>query len=371
MEKQKLFEKFIGLLNEIRTSEESELGLSFFLGFRITLLSPEERAGLKIEDPEEFLDIRIAKFIDAEERYLIHQRVKSNPNINEFIMDAIGVFKWLGAKLEFKLSKNRLAIDGNKTDLFTPYKPGDFEDGFEPVKDLNLNNVGDVYETFFYQLGARLKKHNVINSSKEAFVFSYYFGQFANEYDQDGIKDFFIIFNNLIPPLYNSLFEPEKFEFFADNKDGKKYLPFHYALTNLIGNVEAGRVIWNEQRLIFHDQKTGKFRNDDFQFLPLNESRPFFEMLLRTRYLTKDGLEHFKEQSKLFDNKLHKLKKYKKTKDIDFIDHVFNKVKEFWGFDVNRAKEITTHANINFFAITFICFIYCYVANIDDFNPVD
>ena len=364
--KNKLFEKFTDLLKEIETSEETSLGLSFFLGIRVTLLTPSESDALNGDDPDQFLSRRIEKFIYDEDRHKIHKKFSDLSKLNDFNMDVVGLHKWFGAKLRFELTKDRLNINGEQTELFTPYKPEDFDDKFEPITNYVLNEVQYTYELFFNHLGGMLKKYNLVKNSKEAFVFSFYFGQFANEYDQNGFKDFLMLFNNFIPPLYGSMLQPDKFEFFADNKDGKKYLPFHYALTNLIGNVEAGTIIWNEQRLIFHDQKTGEFINDDFQFLHLSRSRPLLEMFLKDRFTKKEVLEYFKKKSKLFDNELQKLDKYKKPKNTDFIDHVFNKVKEFWGFDV--SKEFTMHANITFFALTFLCFMYCYVANIDDFK---
>ena len=362
-----LLDKFNDLLNENKTSEETALGLSFYLGIRVTLLLPHELEELKNEkDLGNFISERIEKFIKTDERVKIFDNFTYFDNFTNFNHEVVRIHKWFGAKLKFKLSENRVNINGESTDLFSPYKEEDFDYKFEPITDFILSEVHHTYEVFFNHLGAALKKYNLVNNNKEAFVFSYYFGQVANEHDQVGFKDFFVLFNNLITPLYSSMLNPEKFEFHADNKDGNKYLPFHYALTNLVGNVEASSIIWNEQRLIFHDQKTGKFINDDFQFLHLSQSRPLLEMLLNNRYMKKDVLEYFKNKSVLFDNEFQSLKKYKKLKNVEFIDHVFNKVKEFWGFDVK--KEVTMHANITFFAVTFLCFMYCYVANIDDFE---
>ena len=381
-------------LEEMQFPPTNILGICFFVGLRANYLSLDQQNQMKSDEERyDYLLTNRSKYMEEEKLKKLIKDI-DNPKVGFKKWPCgqiMGLFKTLAYYREMEMPDGRFTKDklieqseeygfGELLNL-NPKKPEQKIADLYSIDPKNKTHKGEftlrenqeIFDNFFYLIGHALKsewpvgkkRKPSIESNEEAFAFSTIILAGYNNSDPQGLTYF--LEQIILPPVYDLIINTISNTPFHEQllETGT---PFEIALASFFRGLpnEMNKIIWDESKPIFYNQKTLEKINSELVFAPIEDSIKAYQSLIETRWMRPKIINYFKKNKHLFDNEHFQIDSFKRKDGESLTETIFRIIKERWGF--SKENVTTISPNIVFLAIFHFTFIYAWIALIDDSN---
>ena len=382
-------------LEEMQFPPTNILGICFFVGLRANYLSLDQQNQMKSDEERyDYLLTNRSKYMEEEKLEKLINNINDRKNCYKKFPCAriMGLFKSLAYYREMEMPDGRFSKDqlieqseeygfGDLLNL-NPKKPEQKMAELCSIDPKNKAHKGEItlrenqeiFDNFFYLIGHALKyvsptlnkeKKPSIESNEEAFAFSTIILAGYNNSDPQGLTYF--LEQIILPPIYDLIINTSSNNPFHESllKTGT---PFEIALASFFRGLpnEMNKIIWNESKPIFYNQKTLEKINSELAFAPIENSIKAYQSLIETRWMRPKIINYFKEINTMFENEHNQIESFKRKDGESLMETIFRIIEERWGF--SKENVTTISPNIVFLAIFHFTFIYAWIALIDENN---
>ena len=385
-------------LEEMQFHPTNILGICFFIGLRANYLSLDQQNQMKSDEERiDYLLTNRSKYMEEEKLEKLINNINDPKKCYKKFPCAqiMGLFKSLAYYLEMEMPDGRFSKDqlieqseecgfGDLLNL-NPKKPEQKIAELCSIDPKNKAHKGEItlrenqeiFDNFFYWIGHALKyeplilnkeKKPSIESNEEAFAFSTLILGGYNNSDPMGLTYF--LEQIILPPVYALIIDTSSNNPFHGSllETGT---PFEIALASFIRGLpnEMNKIIWDESKPIFYNQKTLEKINSELVFAPIEYSIKAYQSQIDARWKTPKIINYFKENKHLFENEHNQIESFKRKDGESLMETIFRVIKDRWGF--SKENVTTISPNMVFLAIFHFTFIYAWIALIEDSNFIE
>ena len=338
--------KWIKKSEELRLSDSCIKGIAFFLGLKCHESKTQDE-----------VDEKIKFFIDKEDCFALLNSIDSVKAALAYY-SIIKIFNSFSGALEFKFPENRLDSNGQITNAFTPSAKGEKFHDVKSIQEAKLKDYHEAYESFFEELGYVFSLNGI--TAEQAFAFSDTFVISANFDDVKGFGFFIEVFKIATPPVFISLLNLSAVRNLLSEDD---LLPFQTAQNGYLGgqDVDLCNFVWNNQRILFYNQKTLEKINLDYQWVTIVDFINFLNAYF-LNYWSHDNIkEFFRKNLTVLGRYDIPLSDFNVNTRADFFPLILRMVNENDGYSLN--EKLSPSNALQYKACFYFRFIFAIAAN--------